>query len=268
MNNMFKYIFTTIFTTFMISNASAQDKIETQKPKIGTGIDTSIAFQNKLFNQDKIKFGIVAGVTYANIYGKEIDYIFADSKTTWQPSLHIGIEVNSMIGAHLSIKNELILNQREAGVTLVDTFTGNKYTSKLKTLYLELYPFSLAYSYKNLQIYAGPYVSALVNAGIKRKDVNGNSYTDKTIYETPSNDETVQKYLQKIDYGLASGVSYDLPFGFFISAKYTYGFADIFQFANSFSLGDPKTDKINIYNKAILISIGYTLSKNKKGIDF
>ena len=261
---MFKNIFTTAFTAFMLTNASAQDKIETQKPEIGTGIDTSIAFQNKLFNQGKIKFGIVGGVTYANIYGREIDYIFADNKTNWQPSLHIGIEANSMIGTHLSLKHELILNQRAAGVTLVDTFTGNNYTSKLKTLYLELYPFSLAYSYKNLQIYAGPYVSALVNASIKRKDANGNLYTDKTIYGTPSNDETVQKYLQKIDFGLASGASYNLPFGFFINAKYTYGFADIFQFANSNSLDDPKTDKIKMYNKAILISIGYTIGKNRK----
>jgi hypothetical protein len=131
-------------------------------------------------------------------------------------------------------------------------------------LYLDLFPFSPTFHIKGFQLYAGPYVSLLANAIILRKDENGNEYNDHSIFGTPNNFEDEQKYLQKFDFGVHAGIEYQFRFDLHLGAKYMHGFTDIFQYANSYTLEDTKTDAIKIFNQGFLFSIGYSFIRSGK----
>lgn len=247
---MKQFIYTVIVSAFGIQMAKAQSEIE---------------IPNSVIQIGKVTFGVKAGYTQSNLYGSEIDYIFADNKTTSLPSFQLGIVVNSQVGKYFWLKHELLLNQRGAGVSLTDSVNGD-YTSKLKMLYVDLFPISPTFHFKGFQIYAGPYVSLLADASIKRKDESGNYFNDTSIFGDAGNNESKSKYLQKFDFGLNAGIEYQFPFGLLIGAKYTLGFTDIFQYSNSYTLGDSKVDDIKIYNRALMFSLGYSFigkSKNK-----
>jgi hypothetical protein len=242
-----------LFAICICNVALAQSQSKTES-------DTTAAYFNKLLKSGKVTFGLKGGFTYGNLYGSETDYIFADSKTTYLPSFHAGIVVNSQVGKYFWLKHELLVNQRGAGVILNDSING-KFNSQIKMLYLDLFPISPTFHIKGFQIFTGPYVSLLTNATIKRKDQNGNEYSDRSIFGDPKNFEEENKYLQKFDFGIHAGLEYQFPFGLFIGAKYMHGFTDIFQYANSYTLDDPKTDRIKIYNHALMFSIGYAGNK-------
>lgn len=244
-----KKILNILFSLCLVSTSWAQ----TTQP---AAIDTGANFRNELLSRGKVSFGIKAGLSYSGLYGKEIGYVFAGNKTDYAPGYHIGVVVDNKIGKNFWLKHELIFNRRITGVQLSDSING-EYGSKLKMSYLELQPFNATFHIKGFQVSAGPYVSALLAAQIQRKDENGNTFNDHSIFGTPDNNESENKYLQKFDFGINAGVEYLLPIGLSIGAKYTHGLTDIFQYANSYTLGDTKNDNIKIYNRGFMISIGY-----------
>ncbi|MCS6819738.1 MAG: porin family protein [Chitinophagales bacterium] len=222
-------------------------------------------FRKHLSRSGLVMFGIKAGYSHSNLYGKEIDYIFANNKTEWLPGFHAGLMVNASLNKFLGLKHELLFSMRGARVNLPDSIHG-PYSSSLKTYYLDLYPVSPTFHFKGFQLYAGPYVSLLTAASIQRKNETGNLFNDRTIFGTPGNreSENENKYLQKFDFGIHAGIEYQFQFGLFIGAKYVRGFTDIFQYANSYTFDDPKVDNIRIFTQTLMISAGYCfLSKYK-----
>jgi hypothetical protein len=223
--------------------------------------DTSAKARNELFRKGNVSFGLKVGYTQSNIYGSDINYIFANNNTSNLASFHVGITINSMVGKYFWLKHELLIVQKGAGVTLTDSINGN-YSSALKMLSLNLFPISPCFHFKGLQLYAGPYISALLDAQITRKDKSGKEYQDHSVFGDGSQFENKSKYLQKMDFGLNAGIEYQFPFGLLIGAKYTQGFSNTFQYANTYTFNDPKKE-IKIYNKAFLVSIGYSFVKRK-----
>lgn len=262
MKNIIYVLLSVIFIN-SVSFAQTNSEIKTSKSEIT--IDTTEEYRKKLFNSGKVTFGLKAGYTHSNLYGSEIDYIFADNKADWLPGFHAGIFINSQLSKYFWLKHELIFSQRGAGITLSDSING-PFPSQLKTYYVDLYPINLCFHIKGLQIYSGPYISALTHASIQRKDINGNLFNDNSIFGDPGNREgdNENKYLQKFDFGVNAGIEYQFPFGVILGVKYNHGFTDIFQYANSYTNGDTKLDNIKIYNRSLLFSIGYTLVRNKK----
>lgn len=226
-------------------------------------IDTTQTFRKELFSKGYVAFGIKAGYSNSNIYGKDIDFIFASKQTSHFSAFHAGIFADAKVGKFFSLKHELIINQRGAGVILNDSLLGD-YDSKLAMLYLDLYPISPTFHYKNFQLYAGPYISMLVNASVQKKESNGTLYKDKSIFGEAGNNESEQQYLQKLDFGLNVGIEYQFSFGLLVGLKYTRGLTDIFQYANSYTFDDPKTGKIKIFNQSLLFSLGYKLTGKGK----
>ena len=248
-------IITTITLIMLFSISTLANNKETAK-------DTTSKFSNEMLNIGKVTFGLKAGYNISNLYGSEIDYIFADKQIDWVSGFHAGIVVNTQVNKYFWLKHELFFNQRGAGVMLNDSINGI-YSSKMRTYYLDLYPISPTFHFKGFQLYAGPYFSALTVATIQRKDELGNFYTDKSIFGDASNDESEKKYLQKFDFGINAGIEYQFPFGLLIGVKYTHGFTDVFQYANSYTLQDTKIDNIKIYNRSVLLSIGYVFSRKR-----
>ncbi len=217
---------------------------------------TQTGQENALFENGKVSFGIKAGLSYSTLYGegKETGYVFA-GKPSYAPGYHFGLQVNNKINKNFWLKHELIFNHKVAGILLNDS-DNNPYNSKLKMSYLELQPVNLTFHLKGFQVYAGPYISALAGAQISLKDEEGNFFDDHSIYGTANNDESEHKYLQKIDFGINTGLEYQLPVGLSIGAKYTYGLTDIFQHASGYSPHAAQSD-IKMYNRGFMVVIGY-----------
>jgi len=219
-------------------------------------------FNRKPLN-DNVVFGLKIGWNQTNLYGKEINYVFANDKTEYQSGFHAGIYVDTRIAKHFGLKHELLFNQKRIGISLLDD-NDKDYKSRLTMSYMELMPSSLTFQLGGLQLYAGPYVSTLLNANVNRIDENGNVFKDKNIFGNPENDETETRYLQKFDFGTNFGIEYQFGFGLSVGARYTHGFTDIFQYANSYTNEDTKTDNIKIYNRGWMVSIGYAFGNSKR----
>lgn len=211
----------------------------------------------------KVTWGIKAGINSFDLYGKEIDYIFADDKTTAEQGFNIGAFANTRLGKYFGLNHEIEFNQRNTGVQLTDAVNGD-YASKLKRQYIDLVPVNLTFHFYGLQIYAGPYLSALLNANVNRKDDDGNYFKDKSIFGDSANDESESLYLQKFDFGINTGIEYQFGMGLSIGARYIHGFTDLFQYANSYGNEDTKNNNIKIYNKGLMVSLGYAFNKKMK----
>ncbi|MCS7036607.1 MAG: porin family protein [Saprospiraceae bacterium] len=228
-------------------------------------LDYEEEFRNNYALFDRVNFGCKIGYNHSNVYGSEVDYIFASRKTQWLPGWHAGVQVNTQLNRHFGLKYELLFSTRGASVSLTDSING-LYSSKFRTYYLDLFPISPTFYVKRFQLYTGPYVSLLKAANLQKKDERGNFFTDKSIFGDGSNREDEVKYLQKFDFGIHAGLEYQLPFGLFIGVKYTHGLTDIFQYANSYTFEDEKTDKIKIFNRFFVLSIGYYFDGYNNGL--
>lgn len=224
-------------------------------------ISKDTILENQLLHQ-KTTWGIKAGWNQNNLYGKEIDYIFANDQTKYESGFHAGIFVDTWVSKHFGLKHELLFSQNRIGITLHDT-NDAEYKSKLTMSYIDLMPANLTFKAGGFQLYTGVYISALLDANVEREDENGNMYKDKSIFGSPENEETESHYLQKFDFGANFGFEYRFNFGLSVGAKYTHGFTDLFQFANSYANEDPKTDSIKIYKKGFMVSLGYSFGRIK-----
>lgn len=213
-------------------------------------------FSKNLAVKGRVTWGVKAGYTHAKLRGSEIDFIFAEQQTQWLPGFHAGFALNTQLNKWFWLKHECLFNVKGARVTLIDSIDGD-YSSRLKTYYIDLYPANFTLHYKGLQLYAGPYISALAAATLQRKNANGTLFKSKDIYGDASNFEENSKYLQKFDFGFNVGIEFQIPFGLALGARYMHGITDIFQFANSYTLESPKVTPINIHNQCLMISVGY-----------
>lgn len=218
--------------------------------------DTAFPFVN-----GRTTFGIKIGLTQSNVYGKDVDVLSASGQATALNGFQVGITANSMIGKYVWLKHELLYTQKGAGLTMNDSINGS-YKSILKTGYLDLFPINVAFHFKGLQLYAGPYVSVLVNAVIQRKNSAGVVYNDKSIYGDGTQFEDKGKYLQKLDYGLNAGIEYEFKFGLNAGIRLVRGYAELVQYANSHTFHDSKTS-FDVHNTNLNFSIGYSFRKHK-----
>lgn len=219
---------------------------------------------SKLIINARTSLGIKFGVTESNLRGDNLDSLSVNGMSSSLQGIHVGIVVNSKTGKHFWLKHELLVNQKGANITRNDKSAGN-YNSSLKTWALDLYPISPTLQYKGLQLYAGPYVSALLDASIQKKNSAGELVNDHTIFGSGYNNQSQSKYLQKFDYGFNIGVEYEFSFGLNLGIKYTKGFSEILDNANSITVGkltDPT--RIKIYSEFVNFSVGYSIMRGNK----
>ena len=217
----------------------------------------------KLIINARTSLGIKIGFTQAQLRGSQMDSLSSDGSSSPILGFHIGITANSMLGKYFWLKHELIATQKGAHIVKSDTING-RYNTTLKTLSLDLFPVSPTFHYKGFQFYAGPYLSVLLDANIRRKNGAGQFVNDDGIFGSGRNFQRQSKYMQKFDYGLSMGVEYEFPCGLNIGAKYVRGFAELLDWANSITIGKPTDDtKIRIYTEYFNVSVGYNFMKGK-----
>ena len=203
--------------------------------------------------QDSISkpFTIKAGYLQTYLRGGDVDFLSIGGETNALNSFLIGIEYNSEISKYISFKHELNFNINGAEVQLNDAINGT-YHSSLRMNSLQLQPLNVAFRIMGFQLYAGPYASALLNASIKRKDADGNTYKDTSIFGKPDEETEENKYLQKIDFGATVGLLYEFNKTISLGVRYNHGFVPIF---------DNTTEQtpIKIYNSSWGVVVGWNL---------
>lgn len=223
-----------------------------------TNTDT-LKVDSQELNTNRVNWGVKAGLNYYNLNGRERDFIFADSDTKFKPGFYAGIFVNTKITPNIGLSHEVAFNQRRVGITYKDA-VDNTYSSTINRSYIDIIPANINYQLSKFKFYAGPYVSVLVAANTQRKDENGNLFRDKSIFGDADNDESKSYYLQKFDFGVNIGIDYQLKDRWSLGLRYSHGFTDLFQNANSSANKNDKTDKIKIYNRGFMLSLAYDLT--------
>jgi len=205
--------------------------------------DTLLAEQTPYGN---VSWGLKVGWNYANLHGKEIDRVFANGKTTFRSGFHAGITVDARMSRRFGLKHELQFNHRNIGLPLTDANNGD-YGSALRMSHIDLMPADITFRAGRFQLCAGPYVSTLLSANIRRKDENGQFFRDKSIFGSAENDESETRYLQKFDFGATFGLTYRFAPRLSFGIRYAQGLTDIFQNVNG--------DGIRVYNHGWMVSL-------------
>lgn len=91
-----------------------------------------------------------------------------------------------------------------------------------------------------------------MSASINRKDADGNTYKDTSIFGKPDEETEENKYLQKIDLGATAGLLFELNKTISLGVRYTHGLTPIFD-----NTTEQKT--IKIYNKTVGVTLGINI---------
>lgn len=157
-----------------------------------------------------VSFGVKGGVNFATITGDDFDS--PDSRT----SFHVGVLAEFPVTDMFSIQAEALYSGQgfEADVDGPD---GDKVEYQLD--YINVPVLAKIYVIPGLSLEVGPQFSFKVN---EEADLNPNSDDgDVDLDEAKS-----------FDFGLAGGLSFTTPGGFFATGRYTYGLTDIIENAN------------------------------------
>ncbi|MFZ4863311.1 outer membrane beta-barrel protein [Sphingobacterium sp. Mn56C] len=208
--------------------------------------------------QQRTYWGLQAGLNYTSLYGKDISSLFADAKSPYKPAAQVGLFMENVLYKNWRLRHELNLIYNRAGVHLKDEQDGI-FKSRIARLEVEVLPVVAVYQFQRVQVQLGPYFRTLAAANILRQDGNGSVYRDKDIYGTADNNETTALYLQKFDFGAQAAVQVNIAKNYALAFKYSRGFTDIFQHANSLTEGSPFPQKVYIFNHSWQIAIAYSL---------
>ncbi|MCD0476351.1 PorT family protein [Flavobacterium sp. EDS] len=200
--------------------------------------------------QESLTFGISGGTNWSSLTGKDIDNLSSDGSTKRAVGHSIGVTLDNKPSNYFGLKHELFYSRRVTTIRMEDEINP-AFDSKFKRQYIDLFPASPTLYYKGFEVYVGPYLGLLLNASVQRKDENGSTYTDKTIYGTG---QATGDYSQKMDAGFVAGLNYALPNGINIGARYIRGLVPILENSES-------KHQWKIYNESIFVTIGYKFNK-------
>ncbi|WP_298521113.1 porin family protein [uncultured Kordia sp.] len=147
-------------------------------------------------NAQDVKFGVKAGVNFANVEGAPVNL---DSRT----GFHVGVTTELMFSDKFSVQPEVIYSAQGAKL-------DNIGTTELD--YIAIPVMAKYYIIDGLSIEAGPQVSFLVNDTV--------TYEDSALENDNAN-------VESFDFGVNFGLGYKFNNGFFAQARYNLGIAAI-----------------------------------------
>lgn len=179
-----------------------------------------------LVAQDQVKFGLKAGVNFANLVGDDID----DGETL--VGLNVGGLVEIPISEAFSFQPELAYSQYGA------TNNDEGFDVSLNLDYLTLPLLAKFYVAEGFSLEAGPQI------GFKLK---GEAEVDNVSVD-------LEDGVKSFDYGLTGGVGYSLPMGIIFQARYYLGLSKVY---DNYDTGDIEIEAGDIKNAAFQLSVGY-----------
>ncbi|WOK04996.1 porin family protein [Imperialibacter roseus] len=156
--------------------------------------------------------GLKGGLNFSNLYVNDVD------DENMKIGFNAGVYYKAQLTDVLAIQPEILYSLKGAEVIYDNTFLGignGKYRFNLS--YVDV-PVALKISpVGNFYIEAGPYVSLLTSAKVKRIDSNG----DKEVV-----DELDRDNFNTVDYGMFGGVGFNFTGGS-LGVRYNYGLQEI-----------------------------------------
>ncbi|MHC5309752.1 porin family protein [Myroides sp. LJL116] len=207
-------------------------------------------------NQDNVSFGVKAGWLQSTLVGKDKEVFASKGKIEASNNFFAGLQVDNPINRHIGFKHEVFYQNYGASFD-VEHQTYGTIKSKLQMHSIRINPISFSVKSTGFDLYVGPYINVLLNSSITGVDQNGNTYKDYSIYGDSSNDQSKGDYLQKMDYGLVCGLSYNFGFGLSLGAQYTRGFASLLDNSNAYE--NDNCAKSSVYNSSFGVFVSYNL---------
>ncbi|MEC5145366.1 porin family protein [Chitinophaga sp. 212800010-3] len=209
------------------------------------------SFSQHAEERGKVYLGIRAGYTRSSLFGKDLGRLSDGGAASSLGGLFAEIVANTRLSKHFGLTSSISVGQSGARLQILDSSVNQPYRSNFKSTYLTLQPFSPTLYLKGFRLYAGPYLSCLLNASIERRAADGSIYKDKSIFGTPL---LPGGYRQKIDAGLLIGLDYKCSKAISVGIKYKRGAISVMEDSRVQS-------QWKIYNQELSISIGYNLTR-------
>jgi outer membrane protein with beta-barrel domain len=156
------------------------------------------------------KFGIRGGINLSNLYVDDVQ------DENMKVGLNVGVFAKFPLTKGFSIQPELAYSSKGAKITYNNIFGEGEYRFNLN--YIDLPVLAVINLGENFNIHAGPYVSYLASANIKRLDTESGDVDDIADLKADN--------FKRFDYGLVGGVGFDIQ-NFTIGARYNYGLNEI-----------------------------------------
>lgn len=156
------------------------------------------------------KFGIKGGINLSNLYVDDV------KDENMKVGVNVGVFGKFPVTQGFSIQPELLYSSKGAKLAYDNILGNGEYRFNLN--YVELPVLAVFNLGKNFNIHAGPYVSLLTSANIKRLDKKNNEIDNIADLDTDN--------FKRFDYGLVGGVGLDIE-NFTIGARYNYGLNEI-----------------------------------------
>lgn len=224
-----------------------------------------ILFTTVSFAQE-IKYGAKAGINVSNLRG---DYPDEIDENKSKIGFHIGGFLEYSINDKFSIQPELLFSTQGGSSEIKESFEYNgetyyeSFTQTPKISYLNI-PLMLKYKViEKLSIEFGPQIGFALSAKSKWEyvDTEDSSYNE-TIevdilnggnYNYLGTDVEVKGRINKFDFGLNLGASYDITEQIFVQARYNLGLSVV----DDNSTAGTSTDSWDLKNSVLQFSLGY-----------
>lgn len=158
---------------------------------------------------DLIQFGAKAGVNFASITGD--DFESPDSRTAF----HVGVLAELPINERFSVQPEILYSAQ--GFSSEGTVAGVNYEAEYKMDYIQVPILAKVYLVNGLNAQVGPQIGFRINESV---EYNSDIIDGSEDFNSEDND---------INLGVAAGLEYKFPNGFFIQGRYNYGFTEIYK---------------------------------------
>lgn len=211
MNRRITILTVVTLSMFSMSNLSAQSK-ELQQHQNSVGrIKSQTEFEKK---NSKIRFGIKAGINFANIYEEETGFDYGN-----RTGIHFGGMVQIPISKKIFFQPELLYSMQ--GSTAMIPEEETELTMKMD--YINI-PMMVKYNlFKRLNVEAGPQVGFLLSSKIVA------NYSDEDAFFEDGLTLDDKEFKNKVDFSIGLGASYDFTKNIFAAVRYNIGVSNVYK---------------------------------------
>ncbi len=168
-------------------------------------------------NDRSARFGVKGGLNISNLYASPEN---VDTEDKWRYNFHVGLFWKIPLGGLFALQPEALYSSAGSKIAYGNNPFNIRRDSEVRfnLNYLQV-PVMVSLTLGPVSLQAGPYVSYLLAANVK--DLESDNVTNPNTLVEFDNDD-----FNKIDYGLAGGVMFDVK-GFQLGARYNYGLREI-----------------------------------------
>lgn len=169
--------------------------------------------------QDKLTYGVKAGFNAAMIGNMDASI----GLSYFRPSFHVGAFAEWKFNRFFGVAPELVYSGQGTGIDILTLSTD--ITQKYKFNYINIPVMAKIYPVKWLSIDLGPQAGFLVSAKVKTETTERSNGTSER--ETKTTD--VKGDMNKFDFGVAGGLTFNFGKHVFLQTRYTLGLTEVFK---------------------------------------